>query len=122
MQVSIESPRGLSANLRLAFSDRSTAAGKANSSNGEAGSEEDWFSLRGDAERFRLPFRRLVCGLSLFHGACLERARYGAAGWNEPRDFDASDLSIRLESRCFVKLFFLLVESFSNLAWATSAP
>lgn len=120
MQVSIESPRGLSANLRLAFSDRSTAAGKANSG-GEAGSEEDWFSLRGDAERFRLPFRRLVCGLSLFHGACLERARYGAAGWNEPRDFDASDLSIRLDRSC-LKIVSSSVELLFILAWATSAP
>ncbi len=37
-----------------------------------------------------------MCGLSFFHGVCLERARYGAAGWNAPQDFDASDLSISL--------------------------
>lgn len=47
----------------------------------------------------------------------MERARYGAPGWIEPRDFDASDLSISLG-----QLKSILSESSASTQTAEADP
>ena len=53
--------------------------------------------LRYGPEQSRLNFRRLVFGLCLFHGVCLERLDFGPIGWNDTSySFDNSDLVVSL--------------------------
>ena len=47
--------------------------------------------------KFRLFFRRLIYGLSFFHGVLLERLQYGPLGWNYSYEFNRSDLDISLK-------------------------
>eukprot|EP00002_Diphylleia_rotans_P012132 TRINITY_DN2375_c0_g1_i1.p1 TRINITY_DN2375_c0_g1~~TRINITY_DN2375_c0_g1_i1.p1 ORF type:complete len:4335 (+),score=913.34 TRINITY_DN2375_c0_g1_i1:198-13202(+) len=42
-------------------------------------------------------FHRLSFSLCLFHSVLLERRRFGALGWNEPYEFNDSDLQVSLK-------------------------
>lgn len=56
-------------------------------------------------QRIIIEFRRLVYGMAFFHGVALERRHYGAMGWNEPTDFNRTDLAYSL--RQLKDIFFL---------------
>ena len=86
VKISIESPKGLKANLSLAYSAAPLT-------------DDKWYGLTGaGGEKHRLAFRRLVFGLCYFHGAVLERLHFGPVGWNahSDYDFDKSDLNVSL--------------------------
>ncbi len=84
VKLCVEAPAGMRANTLLALST-------------PPASLPEWFALK-EASVLRLPFRRLVYGLCMFHGAALERREYGAVGWNEPEyDFSKADLDISLK-------------------------
>ena len=56
-------------------------------------------------QRIIVEFRRIVYGISFFHGVALERKHYGAMGWNEIADFNRTDLEVSL--RQLKEIFFL---------------
>lgn len=83
VKISLESPKGLKANLRLAYLS-------------EPIRDEKFYRL-DDAPQFRQQFRRLLFGLAFFHGVVLERLQYESVGWNTQYEFNKSDLTISLK-------------------------
>ena len=79
IQMTVESPQGLKANLLRSFGG------------GGAGAitEETWEDA-GPGENWR----SLVFGLCFFNAIINERRKYGALGWNIPYEFNASDLEV----------------------------
>ncbi|CAB4069325.1 DNAH [Lepeophtheirus salmonis] len=83
IKVSLQSPNGLKANLSVAFSSPPI-------------STSDFYDVN-ECPLLRTVFRRLVYGLSFFHGITLERLNYEGLGWNDVTyEFTWSDLNISL--------------------------
>ena len=103
LQITIEPPQGLRANLLVAYDSKPIRDNK-------------YYQLANGHERFQKEFERLVygkmidqnmifrflqkwifLGICFFHGVVLERRRYGPVGWNNARyGFNVSDLNISL--------------------------
>ncbi|XP_059095302.1 dynein axonemal heavy chain 3-like [Tigriopus californicus] len=83
VKISLESPKGLKANLELAYLS-------------EPIKDERFYRL-DEAPQFRQQFRRLLFSLAFFHGVVLERLQYESVGWNTPYGFNKSDLTISLK-------------------------
>ena len=76
LQVALEQPRGVKANLHQAFI--SGVISTSMYTDEDAGPN----------------FRKLVYNLCLFNSVILERKKYGSLGWNIPYEFTNSDLEV----------------------------
>jgi len=81
IKISLEFPRGLRSNMSLAFQSAPL-------------SDLPFYTAVGFENR-KIPLRRLLYGLTFFHGVLLERHNYGSVGWNNSYDFSKADLAIR---------------------------
>ena len=86
-QISIEPPRGLRSNLRLAYGSPPLADARFYSLEAPTATSEA-------TERFR----RLCYGLCFFHGVVLDRVQFGPVGWSDHANYEFSraDLAISL--------------------------
>lgn len=91
-QMTVESPRGVRANLQRSFGSGGTGI----------------VTEKLYEETFSQPaWKPLLFGLCLFNAVLHERKKYGRLGWNIPYEFNASDLE--------VNDFFLFKSSIGNL-------
>ncbi len=84
-----EPPKGLRANLTRSFATLIKAEDWEISAITSVNGEE---SAKEESETKLRSWRKLLVGLTFFHGAVQERRRFGPLGWNTRYAFDESDL------------------------------
>ncbi|GFO34548.1 dynein heavy chain 1, axonemal, partial [Plakobranchus ocellatus] len=97
IKMTVESPRGLKANLLRTFGSSGTGV-ITEKLYDEGSSKKGW--------------RPLLYGLCLFNSVIHERKKYGTLGWNIPYEFNDSDLEVSIQ-----KLQMLLEEQ-AEIPWA----
>ncbi|RUS88172.1 hypothetical protein EGW08_004069 [Elysia chlorotica] len=97
IKMTVESPRGLKANLLRTFGSSGTGV-ITEKLYDEGSSKQGW--------------RPLLFGLCLFNSVIHERKKYGTLGWNIPYEFNDSDLEVSI-----LKLQMLLEEQ-DQIPWA----
>jgi dynein heavy chain len=86
-----EPPKGLKANLRNTY----------------LSIPDDWF----EASEKPATFKKLLFGLSFFHGVTQERRKFGPLGWNIPYEFNDTDYRISMRQ---LQLF---IDSYDVTQW-----